>query len=94
MIAATTGLRKGAILPRAFSDLHLDEQLPYIYVGRTKNGDPIKLPLSQIVIDAIRDLPSFGSEEYLFPAKPNVRYKENFSKTLHVGYRQTIQTNL
>jgi integrase len=80
LIAATTGLRKGAILPRMFADLHLNEQLPYIYVGRTKNGDPIKLPLPQIVIDAIRNLPSFGREEYLFPAKPNVRYKENFSK--------------
>lgn len=80
LIAATTGLRKGAILPRKFSDVHLDEKVPYIYVGRTKNGDPIKLPLSQIVIDAINVLPSFGRSEYLFPAKPNVRYKENFSK--------------
>jgi len=41
---------------------------------------PIKLPLSQIVIEVIRNLPSFGRDEYLFPAKPNVRYKENFSK--------------
>lgn len=80
LIAATTGLRKGAILPRMYSDVHLDETVPHIYVGRTKNGDSIKLPLSQIVIDAIRKLPSYGRSEYLFPAKPNVRYQENFSK--------------
>ena len=82
LIAATTGLRKGAILPRAYADLHLDGNVPYIYVGRTKNGDPIKLPLSQIVIDAVRELPSFGRSEYLFPAKPNIRYpdKDKFSK--------------
>jgi integrase len=80
LIAATTGLRKGAILPRTYADVHLKEKVPYIYVGRTKNGDPIKLPLSQIVIDAIKKLPSFGRSEYLFPAKPNVRFKENFTK--------------
>ena len=80
LIAATTGLRKGAILPRVYSDVHLDEKAPHIYVGRTKNGDSINLPLSQIVIDAIKKLPSYGRSEYLFPAKPNVRYQENFSQ--------------
>ena len=80
LIAATTGLRKGAILPRSYADFHIDGNVPYIYVGRTKNGDPIKLPLSQIVIDAVMQLPSFGRSQYLFPAKPNVRYQDNFSK--------------
>ena len=80
LIAATTGLRKGAILPRSYSDLNLTERNPYIYVGRTKNGDPIRLPLSQIVVDAIKKLPSYGRSECLFPAKPNVRYQGNFSK--------------
>ena len=51
-------------------------------LGRTKNGDSIKLPLSQIVIDALRVLPTFGLSEYLCPAKPNVRYRDRdkFSK--------------
>ena len=80
IIAATTGLRKGSILPRKFSDVHLEENVPYIYVGKTKNGDPIKIPLSQLAIDAIKQLPSYGRGEYLFPAKPNVRFKENFQK--------------
>src|SRR5262249_41694848 len=45
LIAATTGMRKGEILPRKYSDLHLDESVPYAYVGRTKNGSPKKVPL-------------------------------------------------
>jgi len=54
--------------------------------------EAIKLPLSQIVIDAIRNLPGFGREEYLFPAKPNVRYKENFSKPYmwDIGKRKNL----
>jgi integrase len=80
VIAATTGLRKGSILPRRYSELHLDAIVPYVHVKRTKNGEPIKVPLSQLAVDAIRNLPSFGRDEYLFPAKPNVRFKGDFKK--------------
>lgn len=80
VVAATTGLRKGSILPRMYSELHLNDKVPYIHVKRTKNGDPIKIPLSQLAVDAIKTLPSFGNSEYLFPAKPNVRFKEDFKK--------------
>jgi integrase len=57
ILAATTGLRKGSILPRQYSEVFLDDKIPYIYVGRTKNGDPIKIPLPEIVIKAIKALP-------------------------------------
>ena len=80
ILASTTGLGKGSILPRKFTDVHLEEKVPYIYVGKTKNGEPIKIPLSQLAIDAIKQLPSYGRSEYLFPAKANVRFKENFQK--------------
>jgi integrase len=80
VIAATTGLRKGSILPRKYSELHFDAKVPYIHVKRTKNGEPIKIPLSQIAVEAIKGLPSFGKSEYMFPAKPNVRFKGNFHK--------------
>ena len=82
VIAATPGLRKGSILPRKYSELHLDAKVPYIHVKRTKNGEPIKIPLSQLAVDAIKKLPISGRSEYLFPAKPNVRFKdvEKFSK--------------
>jgi integrase len=80
IIAATTGLRKGAILPRRYVDVFLNTEVPYIYVGKTKNGDPIKIPLAGLTIDAIKSLPSYGKDEYLFPAKPNVRFQGNFKK--------------
>lgn len=80
IIAATTGLRKGAILPRKYSDVFLNTKVPYIYVGKTKNGDPIKLPLAQLTIDAIKSLPSYGESDYLFPARPNVRFQSDFKK--------------
>jgi integrase len=81
-IAATTGLRKGSILPRKYSEVFLDEEIPYISVGRTKNGDPIKIPLAEIAVEGIRSLPSYGKDDYLFPAKPNVRFKskDDFKK--------------
>ena len=81
-IAATTGLRKGSILPRKYTEVFLDEKIPYIYVGKTKNGDPIKIPLAGIAVEGIKSLPSYGSDEYLFPAKANVRFKfsEDFKK--------------
>jgi integrase len=79
-IAATTGLRKGSILPLKFSNVFLDSEVPYVYVGRTKNGDPIKIPLAETVVETIKTLPSYGKADYLFPAKPNVRFQSNFKK--------------
>ncbi|HEX8092055.1 MAG TPA: tyrosine-type recombinase/integrase [Blastocatellia bacterium] len=80
IVAATTGLRNGSILPRQYLEVFLDDKIPYIYVGRTKNGDPIKIPLPEIAIKAIKALPSYGNNEYLFPAKPNIKYQGNFKK--------------
>ncbi|OLE51290.1 MAG: hypothetical protein AUG51_24015 [Acidobacteria bacterium 13_1_20CM_3_53_8] len=80
IIAATTGLRKGSILPRSYADVFLDKEMPYISVGKTKNGDLIKMPLADMAVEAIKSLPSYGKDEYLFPAKPNVRFKGNFKK--------------
>jgi integrase len=82
ILAATTGLRKGSILPRKYSDVFLDEEIPYISVGKTKNGDPIKIPLAEIAVEAIKSLPSYGNHDYLFPARPNVKFKdvEKFSR--------------
>jgi Phage integrase family len=35
-----------------------------------------RLALPQLVIDALRQLPSYQNHDYLFPARPNVRYRE------------------
>jgi integrase len=80
VIAATTGLRKGSILPLKYSDIFFDSEIPYLYVDKTKNGDSITIPLAELAVDSIKAMPSYGNSEYLFPAKPNVRFKENFSK--------------
>ena len=80
VIASTTGMRKGEILPRTFGDLHLNDAVPYIYVPKTKNGSSKNIPLPSVAIEAIRRLPRFGKEDYVFPARANVRYSENFKK--------------
>jgi integrase len=82
ILAACTGMRKGEILPRKWSEVAVDEEFPYIYTAKTKNGRPKRLPLPGLAVYALRQLPSYGKHEYLFPAKPNVRFRdvEKFSK--------------
>jgi len=47
-----------------------------VYIPRSKNGRPKRLPLAEDVIRALKKLPSYGSDEYAFPAdRSNVRYK-------------------
>ncbi len=82
VLAACTGMRKGEIMPRKWSEVAADAEFPYIYTAKTKNGRPKRLPLPGLAVYALRQLPSYGTHEYLFPAKPNVRFRdaEKFSK--------------
>ncbi len=82
ILAACTGMRKGEIMPRKWSEVKVDDEFPFIYTAKTKNGRPKRLPLPGLVVYALRQLPSYGTHEYLFPAKPNVRFRdaEKFSK--------------
>lgn len=75
-------MRKGEIMPRKWSEVAVDNDFPYIYTAKTKNGRSKRLPLPGLVVYALRLLPSYGTHEYLFPAKPNVRFKnvEEFSR--------------
>lgn len=51
---------------------------PHIFVPRTKNGRPKRLPLASIAVEELRRLPSYGWDEYVFPAgRPNVRFLES-----------------
>ena len=45
-----------------------------------RNGK--RLPLPAFAVEALREMPGYGTSEYLFPARPNVRHKdvEKFSK--------------
>ncbi len=75
-IAATTGARKGEVLPRKWADVDLTGSAPHIYVARSKNGRPKRLPLATEAIAALRALPSFEEDDYVFPAdRGNVRFK-------------------
>ena len=80
ILAACTGMRRGEIMPRKWSDVRVDDEYPYIYVAKTKNKRPKRLPLPGLAILALRQLPSYRTHEYLFPAKPNVRFKGDFKK--------------
>lgn len=57
LIAATTGLRKGSILPRRYEELVLDGPNPHITVGRTKNGEMIKVPFHCWQLKPSKDCP-------------------------------------
>jgi integrase len=84
LLAACTGLRKTAILSRKWNEVILDDEFPYIFLPKkdSKNKRSNRLPLPQLVIEALRQLPSYQNHEYLFPARPNVRFKdvEKFQK--------------
>jgi integrase len=80
ILAPTTGMRKGEILARKWTDIDLDSKNPSIYVRITKNREPKRVQLPDIAIDALRALPSYGHHEYVFPAKANPRFRGNFKK--------------
>ena len=81
VLAPTTGMRKGEILSRKWSDVDLDSGNPCIYVRQTKNDEPKRIQLPDMAVDALRGLPSYGRHEYVFPAKPNPRFKGNFKRS-------------
>ncbi len=78
ILAACTGLRKTAILSRRWEEVKLDANFPSIFLPKkdSKNRRSNRLPLPQFCIKALRELPSYGKHEYLFPARPNVRYRD------------------
>ncbi len=84
ILAACTGLRKTAILSRKWSEVDLDADFPYIHLPRkdSKNRRSNRLPLPNLCVTVLKKLPSYGKHEYLFPARPNVKYRdvEKFQK--------------
>ena len=80
VLAPTTGMRKGEILSRRWSDIDLDSGNPCIYVRQTKNDAPKRIQLPDMAVAALRALPSYGHHEYVFPAKPNPRFKGDFKR--------------
>ncbi len=77
ILAACTGLRKTAILSRKWNELNLEADFPYIHLPKkdSKNKRSNRLPLPNLCVVALKQLPSYGKHEYLFPARPNVKYR-------------------
>ncbi len=65
-----TSKRKNEILKRRYDELVLDGPAPCMYVPITKNGESEIVPLSTEAVEAVKALPSFGHDEYLFPSTP------------------------
>ena len=84
ILAACTGLRKTAILSRKWAEVQLEVDFPYIHLPKkdSKNRRSNRLPLPRFAVEALRQLPSYGNHEYLFPARPNPKHKdvEKFQK--------------
>jgi integrase len=78
ILAACTGLRKGAIMPRKWEEVRVDDEFPYIHMPKkdSKNRRSSRLPLPALAVYALKQLPSYGKDEYLFPARPNPRFKD------------------
>ena len=75
-LAASTGARKGEILPRKWTEVDMEGAAPHLCVPRTKNRRSKRLALAEEVIRALKKLPSYRREEYVFPAdRSNVRFK-------------------
>ncbi len=75
-LAATTGARKSEILSRRWEEVRLEGVSPHVYVPRSKNGRPKRLPLEIEAVRALRYLPSYGASEYVFPTdQTNIRFK-------------------
>jgi integrase len=74
-IAATTGARKGEVLSRKWTQVYLEGSSPHIYIPRSKNGRAKRLPLAEEAITALKGLPSYGQDDFLFPAdRASVRF--------------------
>ena len=71
-------------MSRKWDEVRVDDEYPYIYMPKkdSKNKRQSRLPLPGLVILALRQLPSYKTHEYLFPARPNVRFNdvEKFKK--------------
>lgn len=53
-LAATTGARKGEILPRKWTEIEMEGASPHAYVPRSKNGRSKRLPLAEEVIAVLK----------------------------------------
>jgi integrase len=72
-------------MPGSWEEVKVDDEYPFIHMPKkdSRNRRSSRLPLPALCIFALKQLPSYGKDEYLFPAKPESRFKdkEKFSKS-------------
>ena len=68
LLALFTGMRRSEILPLKWQ--HIDLIGGTLAVPRTKNGDPLELPLSDFLIDLFRQRQALvGQSQWVFPSR-------------------------
>jgi integrase len=68
LLALFTGMRRSEILPLKWE--HLDLTGATLAVPRTKNGDPLELPMSGFLVDLLRQRKILvGQSEWVFPSR-------------------------
>ena len=69
-----TTLRLRELLNRRWSEMHLEGPAPFVSVPHTKTGVPKKAPLPRVAVEALKTLPSYGVDDYVFPSKSSARW--------------------
>ena len=91
LIALYTGLRHGELKQLRWSDLCLDDEIPFVSArpDTTKNGKPVEMGLHRDVVTALKAIrPSPAvSEEPVFPRMPRIERFRRDLKLAGVLYR-------
>ena len=76
LVLCMTTLRLRELLNRRWDEVHLDGPAPFISVPHTKTGVPKKVPLPKVAVEALKALPSYEVDDYVFPSRATARWPE------------------
>ena len=76
LVLCLTTLRLRELLNRRWAEVHLEGPAAFIAVPPTKTGLPNKTPLPRVAVKALKALPSYGVDDYVFPSRPTTRWPE------------------
>ena len=74
MPSGTTTMRSGENLQRQWGEVCINKESPRLKVPRTKYDEPKIVPLPKEVVKALEDLPSFRTNQCLFPGRPTTGF--------------------
>lgn len=76
LVLSVTTLRTSDLLMRRWNEMRLEGPHPYVYIPEEKSGNPKRVPLPSIAVEALKALPSYGIADYVFPSRPTARFPE------------------